>query len=289
MQPGRKTQSSREVGWTSLLFERWTQPATVEGFETVASPDQTIVLTASGTYDIEVLTRGCWRKARYTPGSGGATAPLHTSRIRWRSPKPLAVETLHLYVPPEYFSEAAEEYRRAGRRVKSSHVDALTFADPLVFSLALSLSVGIAREAPNLYADAAARMLATHLLLKSGTVQIQDLARGMGAELTDRRLARVIGFMQDHFAKELTLDKLAGEAGVSRFHFVRLFRKRLGVTPYQHLVRLRLEHAKFLLQTTDMDVSAVALACGYSHAGRFAAAFHAAFALQPSKSRREQR
>ena len=289
VQPGRKILSSQDIGWTSLLFEKWLQPGNVESFETIATPDQTIVLTASGTYDMEVLSGRRWRQAKYSPGHGGATAPLNTNQLRWSSSESSSVATLHLYVPPEYFSEAAEEYRRAGRRVNRSHIDALSLSDPFLFSLAQSLTSCVAYQAPELYADAAARLFAIHILLKSGTLKNEDLARNVGNDLTDRRLARVIDFMHHHFAQEITLDQLAREAGISRFHFVRLFRKRLLVTPHRYLVGLRLDHAKFLLRTTDLDINAVARACGYTHSGRFAAAFQAAFALHPSQFRRQGR
>ncbi len=168
------------------------------------------------------------------------------------------------------------------------HVDALSLSDPLLFSLAKSLTPCISHQAPDLYADAAARMLATHILLASGTLKQEDVARNIGSDLTDSRLARVIDFMHHHFAKEITLDQLAREAGVSRFHFVRLFRSRLHVTPHRYLVRLRMNRAKLLLRTTDLDIHAVALACGYTHAGRFAAGFHATFGAHPSGFRRQE-
>ena len=236
-----------------------------------------------------MLSGSRWRQAKYNPGYGGATAPLNTNQLRWSSSESSSVETLHLYVPPEYFSEAAEEYRRAGRRLNSSRIDALSLSDPLLFSLAQSLTSCVAYQAPDLYADAAARVLAIHILLTSGTLRREDLTRDIGNNLADRRLARVIDFMHHHFGKEITLDQLAREAGISRFHFVRLFRKRLLVTPHRYLVRLRLDHARFLLRTTDLDINAVALACGYTHPGRFAAAFYAAFALHPSQLRRQAR
>ena len=289
VQPGRKILSSQDSGWTSLLFEKWQQPGNVEGFHTVASPDQTIVFTASGTYDIEVLAGRHWRGARYSPGRGGATAPFNTNQIRWRSKDADLLETLHVYIPPEYFIEALEEYGRSGRRARRSHIDALSLADPFAFSLAQSLAVAVAQQAPDLYADAAARMFASHILLKSGTLDREDLSRRLGNDLTDRRLAKVVEYMHHHFSREITLDELAREASISRFHFVRMFRRRLLTTPYQYLVGLRLQHAKLLLRTTDLDISAVALACGYTHAGRFAAAFFASFSLLPSQFRQQSR
>ena len=60
--------------------------------------------------------------------------------------------------------------------------------------------------------------------------------------------------------KPLSLDDLAREAGVSRFHFVALFRRRAGVTPYQFLIAVRLRAAASLLRETAMPVAAVAAA-----------------------------
>ena len=50
-----------------------------------------------------------------------------------------------------------------------------------------------------------------------------------------------------HHAAPLTLDELAGQANLSRYHFLRLFRAALGATPHQYLIRVRLERAKALL------------------------------------------
>ena len=285
VQPGRKVASSHAVGWTSLLLEVWEQPSTVEEFETVSSPDQTLVLTSAGEYNIECYSRGAWRSAQYRPGLGGMTAPMNTGRLRWRSSLSSQVTTIHLYIPPAHFIEVGEEYRRAGTRLDRSPLDALSISDPSTYAMACALASAVRTGAPNLYADATCRMLATHMLFLGGRLRFDDLSRGIGAELTDRRLARVLEFLRHRFAADVNLDQLAREAGISRFHFTRLFKRKLGMTPYQYLINLRMKHASLLLRTTDLDILAVAHACGYSHAGRFAAAFRQHFSITPNAYR----
>ncbi|MEO1593102.1 MAG: helix-turn-helix transcriptional regulator, partial [Cyanobacteria bacterium J06632_22] len=64
---------------------------------------------------------------------------------------------------------------------------------------------------------------------------------------------------------------LAQLVGMSQFHFGRLFKQSLNLSPYQYLLRQRVERAKQLLKQTDNPVSEIALECGFnshSHLGR---------------------
>ena len=283
VQPGSITGSSREIGWTSLLCEEWTQPATVEEFETVPLSDHTFVLMVSGKCRLEAFHGRRFRSALYGPGDGGALAPQNVDRIRWRSFDGSSIRTVHLSVPQIYFDEAADHYRRAGRPVAASTFDALGFRDPLIFGIATSLAANMALGSPDLYADNAARLLATQTLYLSRQIRPDDLRRNIGCDLTQRRFARVAEFMTEHLSEALTIDQLAAEAGISRFHFAHLFRDRVKMTPHQYLISLRLNRAKDLLRRGELDIREVALACGYTHAGRFAAAFTRAFGVKPSQ------
>ena len=73
--------------------------------------------------------------------------------------------------------------------------------------------------------------------------------------------------------EQVTVKDLAREAAISPFHFARLFRAKVGVSPARYIVEMRLSHAEGLLRQTDMSVAEIALTCGYLHAGHFAAAF----------------
>ena len=118
---------------------------------------------------------------------------------------------------------------------------------------------------------------------------IRGRQRSAGNALTDQRLSRVLAFMEHNFAHNMTLQTLASEAGISLFHFTRLFKAKVGVTPHRHVVMLRMQHARSLLRRTDLTIAEVALEAGYAHLGHFAAAFKREFGLLPNAFRRQGR
>jgi AraC-like DNA-binding protein len=100
--------------------------------------------------------------------------------------------------------------------------------------------------------------------------------------LDDRRVQRALDYMQDHLAASLdTLATLANEAAVSRFHFVRLFKSAVGITPHAFLIKLRMQEAISRLAAGQDGVGEVAAACGYNNPANFAAAFRRHIGVSP--------
>ncbi len=81
------------------------------------------------------------------------------------------------------------------------------------------------------------------------------------------------------------MNRLAEEAGVSPFHFVRLFREAMGVTPRRYLTKTRMEAAASLLADTDLSILDIALECGYQSQSHFSTAFQQHFSCPPSRYR----
>jgi AraC family transcriptional regulator len=98
-------------------------------------------------------------------------------------------------------------------------------------------------------------------------------------------LARVEQYVRDHLPESITVDQLAQVAGFSRRHFLRAFQRRTGRTPMRHVLFLRLEEAKLRLTSSDEQVTAIAIACGFSHAQHLATAFRHATGVTPSQFR----
>ena len=94
----------------------------------------------------------------------------------------------------------------------------------------------------------------------------------------------------DRYAHEpLTLERSAGEAGLSPFHFLRLFAAVIGVTPHQYLVRARLRRAARLLSDADRSITDVAYDVGFGDLSNFVRTFHAAAGLSPRRFRQAAR
>ncbi len=86
-----------------------------------------------------------------------------------------------------------------------------------------------------------------------------------------------------------TWSDAAAQAGISPFHFLRLFSGVLGVTPHQYLVRSRLRHAARLLADDERPVTDVAYDVGFGDLSNFVRTFHRAAGVSPRKFREASR
>ena len=94
-------------------------------------------------------------------------------------------------------------------------------------------------------------------------------------------------YIMKHFHENISLKQLAQHCYVSPFHFSRIFKSVMNVSPHQYLSEIRLNHAKILLTTTDEPVTDIAFACGYNSIEHFATAYRQRFKLNPSRYRKE--
>ncbi len=122
-----------------------------------------------------------------------------------------------------------------------------------------------------------------------------ETARGTGnavakTSASDRRRAvEAALWIDENSAEEMSLEAVAREAGLSAFHFLRLFSKVLGVTPHQYLVRTRLRRAAQLLVEGERAVTEVALEAGFADLSNFVRSFRRAAGASPREFRRAAR
>ncbi len=100
------------------------------------------------------------------------------------------------------------------------------------------------------------------------------------------RVLRVLSYIHDNPAGDLSLDALADVAAMSRFHWHRVFRALTGETCAQAVRRLRLHRAATLLVRTDTPVAQVAATVGYPNPSSFARAFTEAYGSSPGAFRK---
>ncbi|MGC3990678.1 MAG: helix-turn-helix domain-containing protein [Chthoniobacteraceae bacterium] len=94
--------------------------------------------------------------------------------------------------------------------------------------------------------------------------------------------------MAAHAAEDFNLDQLAALAGLSKFHFHRLFKSATGRSPSRYHLHLRMEAAKRLLRETKTSVMEVALEVGYVNPSHFAQLFRRETGLAPSAYRQQR-
>jgi AraC-like DNA-binding protein len=104
----------------------------------------------------------------------------------------------------------------------------------------------------------------------------------------ERRVAAVARYLEENFAQPCALTDLASVAGLSPYHFLRVFRATTGATPHQHLLRVRLRAAAVSLARTDSPVTQIALASGFDDLSNFIRGFRAEYGVAPSHYRRHR-
>jgi len=118
----------------------------------------------------------------------------------------------------------------------------------------------------------------------------QRRSRPVKARLHDRRRAVEAALWMDaHSHQPIDLERTAKEAGLSAFHFLRVFASVLGVTPHQYLVRSRLRHAARLLADQTRSITDVAFDVGFGDLSNFVRTFHRAAGVSPRGFRQAAR
>jgi len=108
---------------------------------------------------------------------------------------------------------------------------------------------------------------------------------GTTDEARPATLERCRDLMLEHLQDPLTLAELCRRLGIEERTLRRRFRTALGVAPMRYYQALRLTEARYMLVGTDLPVTEVALACGFSNSAAFARAFKAHFGFPPSTRR----
>ena len=104
-----------------------------------------------------------------------------------------------------------------------------------------------------------------------------------------RRAVETALWIDAHSHRPIELEDAADQAGLSPFHFLRLFSSVLGVSPHQYLVRSRLRRAARLLADDERPVTDIAYDVGFGDLSNFVRTFHRAAGVSPSRFRQASR
>ena len=112
---------------------------------------------------------------------------------------------------------------------------------------------------------------------------------GPDAARDRRRAVETALWIDAHSHRDIDLEDAADQAGISPFHFLRLFSDVLGVTPHQYLLRSRLRHAARRLADDDSPITAIAYDVGFGDLSNFVRTFHRAAGASPLRFRQASR
>lgn len=119
--------------------------------------------------------------------------------------------------------------------------------------------------------------------------QLRHLFSQMALEINAQRgrgrggfeLAQVQAFMLENIDQPLTLEQLAATVNMSKFHFAKRYKAMSGYSPVKHFQNMKIEHACYLLDATDLTVGAVASRLGYDDPLYFSRLFKRTIGVSP--------
>ncbi|RRJ94820.1 AraC family transcriptional regulator [Opitutaceae bacterium TAV4] len=279
--------------WQDLLVKIYTLRQTEDSVIIPSVAEPFIVWVLSGNAVIEERELGGeWTANHVAAGDFYLTTSPTPYELRWKAVGGAQLEVMHLYLGLPLFRQAAREVLgKAGRRASLREVSGRH--DPVlsVFLGQLHREITDSGGKPSLlFARGIAQSVAVHLVrhyADTNTAGTGDAHGLRGGRLPASSLRRITDFMEAHLDEEFRLDELAREAGMSKFHFCRLFRKTTGLSPSRYFIRLRMEMARRLLRETSRSVIEVGLEVGYSSPSHFAQVFQREAGVPPSEYRRQ--
>jgi AraC family transcriptional regulator len=220
------------------------------------------------------------KKRSFFLTSGGAPYD-----VRWKAVTPEPFEAMYVFVELPLLQRALEEV--FGTDADQARLrDLSAFNDDALDWLMEQLRGELMRpQASSLLVQGIAQAIAVHLARNYG--ETEEL-HSNSPSLPGYKLRQITDWMAEHVAENFDLARLAAQAGLSKFHFQRLFKSATGISPSRYHITLRMSEARRLLRETKMSVVDVALRVGYADPSHFARLFRRETGLSPSNYRRQR-
>ncbi|MBV9395764.1 MAG: helix-turn-helix transcriptional regulator, partial [Methylobacteriaceae bacterium] len=278
---------SRGEAWREIKAWITALPPVVDTLHLPSVSEPFLAWTTSGEVDFqEREEEQPWITNRIKKGSFFLTSGGAPYDVRWKAVSPEPFEAMYVFVELPLLERALEEVfgsDAAHARLR----DVSAFNDDALEWLMEHLRDELTRpQASPLFVEGLARMIAIYLARNYG--ETAEESRRGSPSLPGYKLRQITDWMAEHVAEEFNLTQLAARAGLSKFHFQRLFKGAVGVSPSRYHINLRMSEARRQLRETKMSVVEVALEVGYANPSHFARLFRRETGLSPSDYRRQR-
>lgn len=279
--------TGRGKAWHDLKAWILAPPRTAELVPLPSVSEPSIAWTFSGEADFQEREKGKpWIVHRIQKGSFFLTSGGAPYDCRWKAIGPEPFQTMLVFLELPLLDRAMEEVFGT----EAGHVqlrDLSAFKDPVLDGFMERLREELMRrKASPLYVQSIAQAIAIHLA-RNYAEKVEGAAGG-GSALPGYKLKHLIDWMSGHLSEEFDLDQLAGQVGLSKFHFHRLFKNATGIPPARYHLNLRLDAARRLLRETSMSIMDITLELGFANPSHFAQLFRRETGLSPRDYRRDR-
>jgi AraC family transcriptional regulator len=283
--PGQLLRERKAQAADDIYVEIATRSPVQDEIVVPAVPEPMLVWIASGSAVVQERPLGGeWLAVPVRQGDFYLTTSPAPVEMRWHSTSPQPFKVMHVYLGLELFvrklSAAAKDARGpiALREVSGER-------DPILCGMleVLYLSLQLPKPPADDFVQELGHAITSHVVR-----HYQKPAEGRSAVrggLPAHKLHRIIDAMRANLAEPFELAVYADMAGLSVFHFSRVFKQATGMAPSRYIVRLRVEEARRLLCETAEPVIDIGYALGYQSPSHFSQVFRQMTGVTPSAYR----
>ena len=265
--------ASTSAHWGGITLENYSVPAVF--IPRHEHPEHFLHLVLSGNVKYEVTTKG--RTLRFTSRPGTTFLLPHgtVDEVNWTGP----TQRMAVAIQPHMLTNALEETAHESEIELAEHWDLI---DSHISGLLLEMKADLSDESPagTMYGESLAIALAVYLLKRYAVHRRTPVVYKGG--LPAYRLKRVLNYIGDNLAENLSLSELATIAGMSPHYFSELFKQSTGSTPHSYVLMQRIELAKRHLRDQKLSIIQVGLESGFQNPSHFARVFRRLVGTTPS-------
>jgi AraC family transcriptional regulator len=273
--------------WREIKAATYSMPSSGEAWNIPSVSEPVLIWVSSGA--IEVQERepdGPWLTTQVKRGSFFLATGGSPYDCRWRTLTSEPFEVLHVLVGLPLLERALKEVFGADA-IHAQLRDVSGFFDVILESLIAQLHSELVRpKASPLFVQSVGQAIAIHLVRNYAVTDQKP--RSGSSSLPGYKVQQITDWMAKYVAEDFDLACLAAQAGLSKFHFQRLFKRATGVSPSRYHINLRMDAARRLLRETKKSVVTVAVEVGYASPSHFARLFRRDTGVSPSDYRRQR-
>ncbi len=196
-------------------------------------------------------------------------------------------EILQVYLRQSIYESAVSEMYGCDAS-KAEIVPRFAILDPLLEQLAITITTALrdGTVEDGLYVDTLAHMIAVHLARRHSS-RSREVQGPAARAVSGSKMRRLIEFVEENLDRDLSLEAMAQEVGISPLYLPRAFKAAIGQSPHQYVLARRIERARELLRDTDLPIVDVALSSGFSSQSHLSNWFVRIVGVSPAAYRKE--
>ncbi len=253
--------SSRQLGWNGILVEQC-QCSSTSSFEMELPAISAHWLNLSLGRPAPLIQKRDDRLHESIVQKGDSIFVPAGQPSYWRRHEGDICCPLHICLKPELIKQVAEASEIDTGRINL--VNCFGKQDLQLHHVAMLLlaELQLGGIMGRLYVESLTQVLVIHLLRHYS--EIAQVITSGNRSLTRTQLQQAIDYIHTHLNRDLSLAELASVINISPTYFASLFKQAMGISPYQYVIRQRVERAKLMLSKTDLAIADIALQVGFS-------------------------